>query len=872
MKHDDMTGRSSPNTQRVNQQLSRDRAIRIGMVVLLLSGAASLGHQLTWTRRMTDLLGAGAQANARVVGCFFIGLAAGAVLTTLWLPRIRRPWQAAFVAELATALLACPILILPNLSVEIWRNFGPDRLGTWPVAVIRYVLSASAVVPPAIAVGASLPLVLTAINGKRGSSTVTEVTLYAIYTLGGAVGIAAVASIGLPVLGANQSMLLLITLNGIAALLCLVADRLDEFDRQELPCIPTPNHLTDKLSWPALWVAFGSGFGMLAFEVLAIELFNLTAPLAFFPQASVLFTMVVLIGISAFLADRLLHHRPGPQTILSSLLPATAIVIAATPLFFIYGIAERVTLGFSQSVAEFILQMFASACCALGLAVLIGGFIFPVTINLAATNQPRRFAVLLSINGLGALLGSEVAYRALLPAFGVHVACGILGLFYILLSLGWLLFRQKTRGLALLGTIASALGIVVLLRGPLLRLRVFIDAPQYKVLSVRSGREGVLAVVQRPEMGRGMIFNNQYLLGASAAKPDMEREAHIPLLLHPNPTRVLFLGLGTGITAGGSLKHSAVKSITAVEISELVADACSKYFSEYNGNLLHDPRVRVVVDDARVYCAAAHDDFDVIIGDLFTPWRPGEGRLCALEQFAAARAALKPGGVFCQWIPLHQLAPEQFALIVATFKRVFPKTYLFRNHLHIGSEPLGLIGFRDTDIDWSIIQKRVTAEVANGEIGDPLCRHAEGIAMLFLGLPGPSVRQRQPGDINTLTNLRLELWAAKDLILKQYDRFMVGGSDSWRDFVDSQLSILSNDLAAPAWVRPLPLTGNLFSSLELMARKPASQDYTNFSARVRTELPTSMLEDTAADWSYWNAGPDPRTLPTSAELNSKVAP
>ena len=37
---------------------------------MLLSGAAALSHQLLWTRRMVDVLGAGPGTFARVVGVF----------------------------------------------------------------------------------------------------------------------------------------------------------------------------------------------------------------------------------------------------------------------------------------------------------------------------------------------------------------------------------------------------------------------------------------------------------------------------------------------------------------------------------------------------------------------------------------------------------------------------------------------------------------------------------------------------------------------------------------------------------------------------------------------------------------------------------
>jgi spermidine synthase len=50
--------------------------------------------------------------------------------------------------------------------------------------------------------------------------------------------------------------------------------------------------------------------------------------------------------------------------------------------------------------------------------------------------------------------------------------------------------------------------------------------------------------------------------------------------------------------------------------------------------------------------------FDVVVGDLVVPPRSGASSLFTREHFAAARQALAPGGIFCQWLPMHQLSEE----------------------------------------------------------------------------------------------------------------------------------------------------------------------------------------------------------------------
>ena len=50
--------------------------------------------------------------------------------------------------------------------------------------------------------------------------------------------------------------------------------------------------------------------------------------------------------------------------------------------------------------------------------------------------------------------------------------------------------------------------------------------------------------------------NNRFQMGGTAAASAEYRQAHLPLLIHSQPHRAVFLGLGTGITLGGALLYS----------------------------------------------------------------------------------------------------------------------------------------------------------------------------------------------------------------------------------------------------------------------------------------------------------------------------
>jgi len=75
-----------------------------------------------------------------------------------------------------------------------------------------------------------------------------------------------------------------------------------------------------------------------------------------------------------------------------------------------------------------------------------------------------------------------------------------------------------------------------------------------------------------------------------------------------------------------------------------------------NRGALADPRARFVVDDARSFLLAAPGTYDVILSDLFLPWTAGTAYLYSADFYRVGLAHLRPGGLYCQWLPLHQLA------------------------------------------------------------------------------------------------------------------------------------------------------------------------------------------------------------------------
>src|SRR5438046_4353969 len=179
------------------------------------------------------------------------------------------------------------------------------------------------------------------------------------------------------------------------------------------------------------------------------------------------------------------------------------------------------------------------------------------------------------------------------------------------------------------------------------------------------------------------------MCGTGAAEAEY-RHAHIPLLLHPAPKRALVLGLGTGITLGAATLHPDLKAEGVELLPEVIA--LMTQFEPFNHAPQANSAVELHVADARRFVKVSETQYDVIIADLFHPAQDGAGTLYTFEHFAAIRHRLAPGGLFCQWLPLHQLDEPTLKVIIRTFLEIFPETQAYLLRFNVDAPVLGLVG------------------------------------------------------------------------------------------------------------------------------------------------------------------------------------
>ena len=630
-----------------------------------LSGAAALALELLWIRSAGLVLGNTAATAGTVVTCYFAGLALGGFLGR---QPARRPVRRYALLELAVGLGAV-------VSCALFRTLTSDGAQAMLAAAGtsgRVAIVALLIVPVTVALGATLPT-LAQVLAAPASVGPRAGALYALNTLGGAIGIA-VMGFGLPsLIGVTASYLCTAATSVVAGLVALVITRSTTASQGEAGA---PK---DALGW--LWMpAAATGFAGMTLEILWVVLFAQVLHNSVYSFAAVSLVFLLALAAGAAISALLLRRQAPRQVAAAGLLVAGVTTIAGVWLF-VRATDGLQYVGMNSGLGEYLVRILGLATIAAGPGTLAAGAVLPALWAARGDSVSRSVGELSGANLLGGAAGASAAGFVIVPLLGLRA--GFLLAAAVLLIVSAALAHGRVRAFAYAGLLAAV--ILDPMHLPLSHLKA-----GETLRAIAEGAAGIVTVVDTAD-DRQLRLDNFYLLGGSTAERNERRLGLVPLLLHPEPRRVLFVGLATGISASAA-SAVGVPLITVVEVVPEVATLARRHFSRWNGDLLGRPEVRLVVDDGRRYLAGTRETFDVIVSDLFIPWHASAGGLYSLEMFRTAARRLAPGGLFCQWLPMYQLTREEFEIIAWTFTSAFPHATLWRNDFYPDRPVLGLIG------------------------------------------------------------------------------------------------------------------------------------------------------------------------------------
>jgi spermidine synthase len=238
---------------------------------------------------------------------------------------------------------------------------------------------------------------------------------------------------------------------------------------------------------------------------------------------------------------------------------------------------------------------------------------------------------------------------------------------------------------------------------------------------------------------------------------------HLPAMLHPNPRSVLGIGFGAGVSAGTFTRYPGIQHITVCEIEPVVPPTSTRYFATADYDVLHNPRTRIVFDDARHYLMTTPDKFDIIASDPLDVFVKGTAALYSKEYFEAVKRHLNPGGWFSLYMPLYESDEKTVKSEVATFLDAFPYGTIWANTVNGQGYDMVFLGQAGPlKIDLDEVQRRFErpdyAPVAQSlhEIG---VNSAVDLFSVYLGQKSDLAPWFAGAEINRDRDLRLQYLA-----------------------------------------------------------------------------------------------------------------
>ena len=742
---------------------------RIIYPLFALSGACALVYEVLWTKYLSLTFGTTMVAVSIVAATFMGGLALGSYLLGRYADQESNLLRVYAWLELGIALTA--LLFPPTLiAVEkfyIWLHHA--TAAQWDISnILHLIFSAALLLPPTICMGGTFPLMCRYFARKKSGGQIGR--LYALNTLGATLGAFLAGYLLIPTFGLSMTGYLAIGGNLlVAAGTFWLAGQYGETQIQDVSKATRPEEPLRASEHRPILIAIGmvGGFS-LAYEMLWTRVLLLFLGNTTYAFSLMLSAYLIGIALGGALYARWVKPERNERQLFVLLSIMMGVAIFATVPFY-----DQLAYLFQQAhnlsgENWWILSglSFAIVMAIMLIPTVLSGSLLPAAVAIIDPGRGRTgegVGLVVLHNTVGAVIGSLLAGVVLVPFLGILGSFRLLAIANVSIGM-FLCFHYKEHLKAAWRIPAlAAVGILISFYPAdwdekLMNSGVYVYAPKYRqsggldavlskerILDVVEGRDTTVAVFEniggsnrfftvngKTDGGTGRDMATQLLVG------------HLPLLLHPNPQEVMVIGLGTGITLRGMASHP-VERIDCVEISEEVV-ATVKWFEEANGNALNHPKQRLYVNDGRNMLLIEPKQYDVIVSEPSNPWQTGNANLFTADFYQLASKRLKQQGLFCQWIGLYDITPDNLRTLFNTFLKEFPKTMLFK----AGTDLILVGAHHDLALDYQVLSQRlaipeITSAMREVDIKTP----GDLVAMHYLFSEGPLLPLTEHAALNT---------------------------------------------------------------------------------------------------------------------------
>ncbi len=756
----------------------------------IFSGATGLIYEVLWARMLGLVFGATTLAVSTVLAAFMGGLALGSALAGKFADRIRRPLSAYGWLEIGIAVYAVSVPFLfhlvDKLYAIIWQQFHP---GFFAFSLWRFLLSCLLLLVPTTLMGATLPILSSALLHSYGHSKGAVTKLYACNLVGAILGTVIGGFVLLPLLGIRTTIYIAAAINTIIGVVAVTSERknsaVEIISNDSNADATSEVVVTEKTFW--LICALASGFVTISTQVAWTRILSMIIGSSTYAFSIVVALFLIGLAGGAWLIGRMTQIAKLRSTILKvEAFTAVSLFLSLYVVNMIPGIL--VNLGLRLQIGSWAglltLQILVTALLILVPALLMG-MVMPLVLFWASTDKHKAVSLVgrsYAINTVGAILGAFITGFVLIPKTSTKFTLICASAICLVLAGAAYKPAASLRDPALRRSISIgvtlAMVMVLMIMAPRMNLadlsigaydsliRVLAQSREgftddSKQAGVQEHRllmyeEGATSTVSVRKDGETISLAINGRTNASDSAFDMPTQvmlAQVPMLVAPKLGHGLIIGFATGVSVGAMLQ-SPIESVTCIELERATIKA-SHFFDHVNNNPLSDPRTQLIVDDARTYLRVSPLIYDVIVSEPSHPWVPGVANLFTQEFFEMGRDRLSDQGVFVQWVQIYQMSTSSLRSVLATYLKVFPNVLVF----HVGGAGKGkdliLVGSKQK-LGLDLLAQRLADPRISKEIARVDLKNEADVRAWFLcdeSKLGPAVSGAK---INTDDNMHIE--------------------------------------------------------------------------------------------------------------------
>ncbi len=647
--------------------------------LFFFSGISGLIYQIIWTRMLALIFGNTMLATSTVLTAYMAGLASGSFFAGKYIDRKpRRLVKLYAILEAGIGIFALVFPLFLKVFSPLYTHLYQGLEGNILILNFsRFIVCFILIFIPTFMMGATLPVLLKRFVKGTGSIGREMGILYGLNTAGAVAGSMACGFLLLKLVGMQGTTRIGVIVNLAVATVAWILGKGDEkTSAGDTELAVTGESSPSKTEYGAattLMVLIGiglSGFCALSYELLWTRMLNLFFHNTIYSFTIILATFLTGIALGSFIYSKF-FSRSRRKIILFVVIEISIGVIAyITPFIFtsLYDILLSKYSEFS-TVLKAMVVMIAPT--------LLMGMALPLAVQICQRGPKREgdsVGTVYAVNTVGSILGSFAAGFILVPYLGIHKSVVVVAGLNILSGVLALLTLARSR-MRLAYIAAFVIVIVVFFLGtstPIFRGLYQRNQPNTHILSYKEGKIANVVVYDFYKEG----YKDLYLNGIEEASSRLwhvqlfKMLGILPTLVHPKPDDALMVAFGAGMSAGACAQQ--VKSFECAELNPDIHEVAA-IFSHENLDVINNPKFKLIVNDGRNQVFLSPKQYSLIISDATNPLTFDSWPLYTKEFYETCKKKLKPGGIFCQWVPIP-LPNDAIKIILKTFKSVFPHT------------------------------------------------------------------------------------------------------------------------------------------------------------------------------------------------------